>query len=421
MPCFPTPLATDAVHRILAWPRYDQAADLDFLARHFGPLLVGRADVCLCLRHDLTRDPPMEQAVAAVEAAFTRALGEGADVEALIVDGPLDSDGWRAVGRAVTGVLALPSILSDGDRRAHLMGLGHQLIVTTDELRAALGATATPALAVPAARPLPTAAPAVSVIVPTRDRPWFLARALDSIAAQSFRDLEVLVVNDGGAGVESVLDAFASRLVIHYVRHPVSRGPAAARNSALGLARGQYIAYLDDDDRFQPDHLRTLMAALQNGAHPVAYADPTWMLEEKGGEGYHSVRPILRRSWDFDRRLLMLANFIPLSSLVHERACLDALGGFDESLTTHEDWDFVIRLAWRFGVFRVAAPTVTLSWRSDGSSLASGNPADFQRTLRLLHERYRTLIKDDADLLARQAAMTMPTAAPNPAAIAPRP
>src|SRR5712671_6312255 len=73
-----TTLATSAPHRLLAWPRYDQTADLDSLARHFGPLLVGRTDVCLCLRHDLTRDVPLADAVRAVEAAFARAHGRAA-------------------------------------------------------------------------------------------------------------------------------------------------------------------------------------------------------------------------------------------------------------------------------------------------------------------------------------------------------
>ncbi|HEY2900971.1 MAG TPA: glycosyltransferase family A protein [Polyangia bacterium] len=410
LPAFP--LATKAVHRILAWPRYEEPDDLDWLIGQFGPLLRDRTDVCLCLRHHPTRDIPAADAARAVAAAFTRAFGATSTIEALLIDDRLDDLGWTALGRAVTAVLALPSLLTDEDRQARLTRLGHPLATIGSDLQAMLGSSAAPA------RPGTSnaGAPMVSVIVPTFNRPAFLARALESLAQQTLTDFEVVVINDAGRPIDAVLESFNARLAITSVRLASNRGCAAARNSALALARGKYVAYLDDDDRYHPEHLQTLLVALRSGPHKVAYADAVWMLEEKDGADYQPMRSIWQRSSAVDREQLLIANPISLLSLMHERACLDVAGRFDESLATHEDWDLIIRLAWQFGLAHVAATTGTVSWRQDGSSARSAQSADFGRTMRLIHQRYQSLVKDNAEIQRRQAAMLPPADAPVPAA-----
>jgi hypothetical protein len=79
------------------------------------------------------------------------------------------------------------------------------------------------------------------------------------------------------------------------------------------------------------------------------------------------------------------------------------VGGFDETLGTHEDWDLLIRLAHRFEFVQVRRLTAAISWREDGSSTTSGRRDDFGRTLALVHERYRHLCADNPDVLNRQA------------------
>src|SRR5205085_178094 len=104
-----------------------------------------------------------------------------------------------------------------------------------------------------------------------------------SIFAQTYRDFEIVVVNDCGTDVQDVVHEVAAREGggrISYVSHAVNRGLAAARNSGLGVARGKYIAYLDDDDRFYPEHLETLVEFLEHG-HPVVYSDALRVLQQK--------------------------------------------------------------------------------------------------------------------------------------------
>ena len=337
----------------------------------------------------------------------------------------------------MTGIILLPWSW-DPQRHARLNGLGHPLMTSGDELRRHLGVpkTATATAASPAAAPTvaaspaaaPTVAaarssePAVSVILPTFNRPEFLQRALDSLVAQTFGDFEVVVVNDGGAAMEALLDAYATKLLITYVRHGKNRDRSAARNSALAMARGRYIAYLDDDDRYQPDHLETLIDTLRRGKHQIAYSDATWVLEQKGPTGYQTIRPILTRSKPFDTDQLMVANYVPLVSVVHERACVDEVGGFDEQLGTNEDWDLLIRLALRYSFHHIDKVTAQISWREDGSSATSAKPAEFAQTRSLIHQRYRSLAKDKPGIVAAQQRVAggRVASAPVPAPASPR-
>ncbi len=100
--------------------------------------------------------------------------------------------------------------------------------------------------------------PSVSVLVPTYNRPARLRECLSAIARQTFRDIETIVVNDGGVPVESVIGEFAD-LAPQLVNQTAQRGHVAARNRGIGIARGRYIALCDDDDVWLPDHLGDLV------------------------------------------------------------------------------------------------------------------------------------------------------------------
>ena len=123
--------------------------------------------------------------------------------------------------------------------------------------------------------------PLVSIVLPTQNRPDTLREALQSIVAQTYREIETIVVNDGGLDVSYVLSDFNSKCNIRYLSHAVRKGPAAARNTALKVARGQYIAYLDDDDLYYPYHVETLVECLESSGCQVAYTDSFRAEQEK--------------------------------------------------------------------------------------------------------------------------------------------
>jgi O-antigen biosynthesis protein len=231
------------------------------------------------------------------------------------------------------------------------------------------------------------ALPLVSVIVPTYNRPEFLPRALASLGAQTFEDFEAIVVNDAGVGVEAIALEHGLEGRVSYLRLGRNVDRAAARNAALRLARGRYVAYLDDDDRFLPQHLESLASSLQSGAR-VAYSDARRIREEKRGEAYVAVGEDVPYSRDFDRTQLLLTNYIPITCIMHERALLEQTGNFDEALRVLEDWDLWIRMALVTPFVHLGEVTCEFSWRVDGSSTTSESASLFKKVEQRIFLRY---------------------------------
>ncbi len=194
--------------------------------------------------------------------------------------------------------------------------------------------------------------PLVSVIIPTYNRPGGLARALQSLAAQDYPHLEAVVVNDGGADVAPALAAFQGKIALRYVRHAANQGPAAARNTGAQAATGVYLAYLEDDDVFLPPHLALLVTLAQAFPDCAGWYSrvftPVWRRTPKGfqleGQPACAGAPFAAGGQPGP-------GDVPLISLLHRRADFARAGGFDTTLATCEDWDFVLRLA-RLGPLR---------------------------------------------------------------------
>ena len=197
--------------------------------------------------------------------------------------------------------------------------------------------------------------PRVSIVVRTRDRPALLAQALASLAASSYRRLEVVLVNDGGAPPE-LPAAFA--LPVVRVEHARSLGRAAAANAGIRAATGEWVGFLDDDDTVEPDHVATLVGLARSSGARVVYTDAAVVVCEPDAErGWREVERRLPYSRDFDPDLLRLDNYIPLHTLLIDRALLAETGPLDESLPFFEDWDLLVRLAERAPFLHLARVT----------------------------------------------------------------
>jgi len=99
--------------------------------------------------------------------------------------------------------------------------------------------------------------PKVNVLISTFNRPRYLSEALASVLHQSYRNLQIIVVNDGGEDVSGVVNSFNDPRVV-FINRKDNRGKAFSLNEALGYAESKYIAYLDDDDLYYPNHIETL-------------------------------------------------------------------------------------------------------------------------------------------------------------------
>ncbi len=177
----------------------------------------------------------------------------------------------------------------------------------------------------------------ISVVIPTRDRPRELARALSAARAQRDVDLDVVVVDDGSelpATVPSDDEA------VRVLRVDASRGVAAARNRGIAAARGTWIAFLDDDDIWAPERCRLLLEAAEVDAVAVV-ASGTVKLDPRGRALAVRASP----SPATVQRELRWRNALgEPSAVMVRRELLERVGGFDESLSVLADWDLWIRL-----------------------------------------------------------------------------
>lgn len=194
--------------------------------------------------------------------------------------------------------------------------------------------------------------PLVSVIIRTKDRPNLLSDALKSVASQTYPNMEIVLVNDGGADVKALAEQIAGQIPLVYICHKINRGRSAAANSGLMAATGQYLNFLDDDDVFYPDHIETLLAALDACDGKVAYSSVLTVYyagtSENPGQRIREEL-VFNRKFESDR--LLFENYIPLMSVLFAREVLEKAPAFDESLELFEDWDFWMRIS-RFFEFR---------------------------------------------------------------------
>ena len=216
----------------------------------------------------------------------------------------------------------------------------------------------------------------VSVVIRTKDRPALLREALDSVAATGY-PCEVVVVNDGGEKA-AVDEAAAAALVLHHDR---PRGRAAAANAGAEAASNAFLAFLDDDDLFYPEHLATLArAASSSASHAGWYADAVSAFLRPGPSGRYETRSRLRIfATDYDPDLLLLDNYIPLPTLLVPRASFLDAGGFDPDFDLFEDWDFLIRLSRRGTLLRIPRVTCEIRHFEGGSSVILSSPEGSDR------------------------------------------
>lgn len=154
--------------------------------------------------------------------------------------------------------------------------------------------------------PAPRAAadgPPISLVVRTKDRPQFLAEALASVARSTFHPREVLVVNDGGRTPE--LPA-GYPVPLELTNLPDNRGRAGAANAGIARARGEYVAFLDDDDLVEPEHFAVLAGLVRDTGARVVYTDAAvGIYEPTATAGWRCVERRVPYSRDFDRERLL--------------------------------------------------------------------------------------------------------------------
>jgi glycosyltransferase involved in cell wall biosynthesis len=188
----------------------------------------------------------------------------------------------------------------------------------------------------------------VSVVVQTAGAPRPLLRALDSLVAQSFGNWEAVVVDHGSIPAEALVRAHPAWGRISYARLPVPHTAGAARNLGLRMIRGEYVAFLDPDNRFTPGHLERAVDAIATHGAMASVAESLLVIERTDivasiAETVDELTPFGGTESDVER--LEIAHAVPLDAVVFYRGLLDRIGGFNDAVPILDDWDFTLRLA----------------------------------------------------------------------------
>ncbi|CAI8872524.1 glycosyltransferase family 2 protein [Priestia megaterium] len=189
--------------------------------------------------------------------------------------------------------------------------------------------------------------PKVSVIVPTYKRPKYLKRAIDSVLNQTYKNIELIVVDDNNDGDRSRLETQNLMAQFHderinYIKHKVNKNGAAARNTGIKYSTGSYIAFLDDDDEFFPERIELLVEKMES-------IDKTWGVCYTGYIKYMKNNKVIKGKekieGDAYLQALMRNIFIGAgSNLFVRKEIVEEINGFNESFTRNQDIEFLLRI-----------------------------------------------------------------------------
>ena len=199
----------------------------------------------------------------------------------------------------------------------------------------------------------PPAAPRIAIIVRTKDRPQMLTRCLQSLAEQKRPPDEVIIVNDGGVAIDHIVSEF-SDLNIHFIHNTTNQGRSRAGNQGVQATACDVIGFLDDDDRFLPEHLQRAEKAMLHFDAQVVYSGCRLLKRDMLGDKIILQEKAIGQFNDpYDAERLRYENYIPLINLLITRALWLEVGGFDDSFEVFEDWDALLRLSLHTSFYHV--------------------------------------------------------------------
>ncbi len=187
--------------------------------------------------------------------------------------------------------------------------------------------------------------PLVTVLISTYNRPAYVAEALESIFSQTYPHFEIILTRDGGCPVRDVIGHFDDPRLT-FIDRDDNRGLPRSFNEALSIAKGEYVCYLGDDDKFYPHHLETLVnAILKNPDYGAVYGDLYKVHCRVLPDGRRRVlSKNLEISRDYERLLMLQFNQALHVSLIHRRDIFERAGLYNENLNVLIDWDLTRKL-----------------------------------------------------------------------------
>lgn len=206
--------------------------------------------------------------------------------------------------------------------------------------------------------------PLISAVVTTHNRLNLLPKALDSVADQSYPNLELIVVDDGSReSAETLVLSYNNTIPVQFIRNDSPQGACKARNTGIEAASGIMIAGLDDDDEWHPQRIEKLVNAYSDG---VSFVTSDVLIVFKHG----SVVWKKKKKITLDD--LLYSNAVGNQGLIKKEYLME-IGGFDESLSAAQDYDLWIRLCERFGPVENVQKSLQTVYMNHGSKRISSS------------------------------------------------
>jgi len=186
--------------------------------------------------------------------------------------------------------------------------------------------------------------PKVSVIIPTYNSAIYLPEAIESVLAQTYKDFEIIVIDDGSTdNTKDAVTPYLDRII--FLDGP-NGGPCKARNRGIQKSSSEYVAFLDADDMWYPDKLECQMAVFSENQHyDMVHSDASYSRKNTSEEGrtWFSFKKHVKVGWIYSE--LLNECFIILSSVIVKRECLEKAGLFDENVERWHGYDLYLRIA----------------------------------------------------------------------------
>ena len=238
----------------------------------------------------------------------------------------------------------------------------------------------------------------ITAIIPTYKRPFkLLERALRSVLAQTYRNIEVVVVDDSPSTYQGRAEIAANIHLddrVTYIQHDAQKGACAARNTGLAHANGKYIAFLDDDDEWLPEKIELQYRRIEETGAAMIYSGAYRIILREGKE--YSRRRTYCTKTGFLYEDLLRKNFIGSTSFVLlDKAVLEELGGFNVEMASAQDVELWIRIAKGHTIDCVDEP-LTNYYIHDGDRISSDADKKIKglETLMSLHADFFNLHPD---------------------------
>lgn len=227
--------------------------------------------------------------------------------------------------------------------------------------------------------------PLVSIVMPVHRRADVVGAAIDSVRAQQHANWELVVVDDGSGDdtVDVIRGAAADEPRVRLIERE-NGGAGAARNTGLAAVRGDFVAFLDADNTWRPEHLSAALAALLETDGPGVHTGVRMIGANNADDSTAPVETYRGEDGTFDD--LLAGNFIDLNALVVRRDVAAGVGPFDETLRRWIDWEWLLRIGARFGM-PAYVPVIGVDYDNvrDPRRLSSAQPASWQEVVLARH------------------------------------